>query len=160
VPDEEERLRETQALASADPEEARDAARRVVLRVAPALPAESQRRLMDFIAQVPTMARRSLLFQVPTSPGLACPWDLRVFIPPRPPRFKAGDRPLSGTDLELVQLLGMGSFGEVWKACNHRLPDMPAVALKFCLDPQAQAWLLTHEGKVLQQLMRYGRHPG
>ena len=35
-------------------------------------------------------------------------------------------------DWVLDELLGVGGFGEVWKATN---PHLPPVALKFCLDP-------------------------
>ena len=48
----------------------------------------------------------------------------------------------------LEELLGVGGFGEVWKAVNPQVPDMPPVALKFCLDPEAQA-LLRHEASLV-----------
>ena len=81
--------------------------------------------------------------------------DLLAFLP-RPPRFTAGNRPLPGVDWELVELLGVGGFGEVWKARNPRFDSIPPVALKFCLDPAARDRLLTHEGAVLNQVMHEG----
>src|SRR5262249_32987935 len=71
-----------------------------------------------------------------------------------------GDRPLPGIDWELEELLGMGGFGEVWKARNPHFDAVPPVALKFCLDPTARDRLLRHEAAVLNQVMRQGRHPG
>jgi serine/threonine protein kinase len=86
--------------------------------------------------------------------------DLVPFLPDRMPRFRAGVRPIPGVDLELVELLGVGGFGEVWKARNPHLANIPPVALKFCLDPEARTRLLRHEAAVLNQVMQQGKHPG
>jgi serine/threonine protein kinase len=84
--------------------------------------------------------------------------DLLPLLPPRPPRFVPGEK-VAGTDLELVALLGIGGFGEVWKARNLYLSSEPPVALKFCLDPEAAA-SLRREAKLLDAIRREGRHPG
>src|SRR5262249_6144629 len=85
--------------------------------------------------------------------------DLLQFLPTKPARFKPGDRPLPGVDWELEELLGMGGFGEVWKARHAHFDGIEPVALKFCTDPEA-ARTLRHEAAVLNQVMRHGRHPG
>jgi predicted GH43/DUF377 family glycosyl hydrolase/serine/threonine protein kinase len=70
-------------------------------------------------------------------------------------RFRPGDRPLRGANWELVQLLGKGGFGEVWKAHNPDLPDVPPVALKFCLDLDERSNdLLQHEAQIVLEAQR------
>jgi formylglycine-generating enzyme required for sulfatase activity len=85
---------------------------------------------------------------------------LRLRLQGRLPRFKPGERPLASVDLELVELIGMGGFGEVWKARNPHFDGVEPVVLKFCIDPTAKDRLLRHEAGVLNQVMRQGRHPG
>jgi molecular chaperone DnaK len=63
-------------------------------------------------------------------------------------------------DWELVELLGVGGFGEVWKARNPHVDSIPPVALKFCLDPAAKDQLLRHEAAVLNQVMLQCKLPG
>jgi serine/threonine protein kinase len=76
-------------------------------------------------------------------------------------RFAVGDRPIPGTDWQLVQLLGKGGYGEVWKAHNPELPSLPPVALKFCLELDERGKeLLRHEANMVLRAQRGARNDG
>jgi serine/threonine protein kinase len=158
---------ELQLLAQAPAAEVPQVVAQAVQEIAADRPAEVRQALTAYLTQVPVALRQSL--RRPTDPAgvtvsagltLRKAEDLLPFLPGRLPRFKAGDRPLPGVDWELVELLGAGGFGEVWKAHNPHFDGVPLVALKFCLDPAAREQLLRHEAAVLNQVMRQGRHPG
>jgi formylglycine-generating enzyme required for sulfatase activity len=155
---------EVQALARLGPDDARSLADQIVLELAADRPPEVRLVLATSLAQVPATIRRSQRSPADPSgrtterpPPLEGPLDLLPFLPSRPPRFRPGDRPTGIGDWELEELLGVGGFGEVWKARNANLPD--PVALKFCLDPQT-AEVLRNEASLLGRVMSQGRHPG
>jgi serine/threonine protein kinase len=163
--DAEERLVELEDIAQAKPDESREQAAAVVAAVAADRPIQVREALDAYLSCLPDTIRQSLgarpqagtLSEVVVLEG---PDDLLRLLPNRLPRFKLGDCPLPGVDLKLVQLLGVGGFGEVWKACNPHFDGVPPVALKFCLERKSKDRLLRHEAAVLNQVMRQGKHPG
>jgi formylglycine-generating enzyme required for sulfatase activity len=129
-------------------------------------PPEIYRALAAYLVHLPATIRHAL--RRPTDPtGNTVPPRLRLrraedllpLLPMRLPRFQPGDRPLQEADWELVELLGVGPLGEVWKARNPDRPGSAVVALKFCLDPSSPR-ILRQEARLLDRLMLQGRHPG
>ena len=154
---------EVEALARAPAEQVRQQVAEAVRETAAGQPAEVQVALTSYLTQVPAMIRRSLRrpsdldgTTVKRPPCKAA--DLLPFLPPKLPRFRPGDRPLPGVSWELEELLGVGGFGEVWKARHPSLTGITA-ALKFCLDAEAGR-LLRHEASALNRVMQAGRHAG
>jgi hypothetical protein len=162
-----ERLDELEAVVGAGDEEIEQAARQVVAEVAADQPEDVRIKLATFLKQVPSRIRQSQRRPADPSgrtirPGLVVSQaeDIVPFIPNQLPRFQPGEQPLAGVDWVLVELLGIGGFGEVWKAKNVHFDSLDPVAFKFCTDPVARQRLLRHEAKVLDRVMRQGRHPG
>jgi serine/threonine protein kinase len=77
--------------------------------------------------------------------------DLVPFLPPRPPRFRPGQRVDGCGTWELEDLLGVGGFGEVWKARSAAAGGAHVRALKFCLDPAAMDSLV-REKELLERM--------
>ena len=161
----EESLRaEIQALAQETAAEIRRQIAEAVAEAAGDQPPEARQALEGYLLQVPAAVRQTLRRPadpsgktVPAGLALSRAEDLIPLLPTRLPRFRPGDRPPGLGDWELVELLGVGGFGEVWKAHNPHLKQW--AALKFCLDAQAARSLRT-ETDLLARVMASGRHPG
>ena len=165
--DEAGRRADVEALARANAAEIRRMAEAVVAEVAAGQSPALRQTLATFLTLTPSTIRQSLRRHSDPSGATASslitlrrPEDLLRLLPSKLPRFKPGDRPLRAVDWELVELLGVGGFGEVWKARNPHFDGVAPVALKFCTDPGAKDRLLKHEAAVLNQVMRQARHPG
>jgi serine/threonine protein kinase len=153
---------EVKAQAAATVEEIREAGEPSV-RAALEKP-EVREALTGYLTQLPSSIRRSLRrpldpsgTTVPSGFGLRKPEDMLELLPPSRARFAPGDRPVG--NWVLTELLGIGGFGEVWKAEHPTVKGIPPVALKFCLDPEA-ANVLRHEAAVLSMVMRQRHVPG
>ena len=102
------------------------------------------------------LAKRTLSKDIP----LLVASDLVAFIPQSMPKFKIGDKPVSGTDLELTAFIGKGGFGEVWLARHSNRPNATEVVLKFCIDAAPSMKSLQKEVELLDNLAKKGiTHP-
>jgi serine/threonine protein kinase len=164
---EEERLADLQLLAQASAQEMRGSVEQVVREVAQGQTDQIKGQLGAYLLTVQAQVRRS--FRSPSDPtGTTMPvgvtlrsaGDLASLLPPRLPRFRPGDRPVPWMDLEIVELLGVGGHGEVWKARNPELPHAKPVALKFCIDPGAAKSLFNERDMLSRVQAVSGGHRG
>jgi len=154
-----------QELSQAPSREIHQAAQQVAIQEAAGQPEEFRLNLVSYLDQLPASIRQTLRrpsdpsgTTVPPSRSLKKPEDLVPFLPTGLPRFKPGDRPLAA-DWELVELLGKGGFGEVWKARQLTRSSQKPVALKFCLEPVA-AQSLRNEASLHDLLDRVRQQGG
>jgi protein kinase-like protein len=156
---------ELEGLARAKDTQIRQEVLAAVQAEASGLPPKLKSTMAAYLAQVPAQIRTASRrpadptgTSLPGSLAIVHAEDLLPFLPPRPPRFQPGDRP-SGMDWVLEKLLGIGGFGEVWKARHPYMRSKPPVALKFCLD-KAAVPATENEVAVLDLVMAHGKHPG
>ncbi len=124
---------------------------------------EVRARVVAYAAQVPASFRASLRrtedptgSTVPKTLTISQTNDVFRFLPQRPPRFQPGDRPIG--NWKLTDCLGIGGFGEVWKAEHHAVPGL-VMALKFCLIPESKKSLV-NESHLLGRIMSLGQRDG
>jgi tetratricopeptide (TPR) repeat protein len=164
---EDQRRTELQSMLRIDEEELKQLVRAAVSEAIHEDQHDDIRQLIEaYLTEIPRALRKSLRTLadpkgetltadlMPTSGA-----TLLRMLPSGLPRFRVGALPLPGVDLKLEQLLGIGGFGEVWKARQTVLINSDPMALKFCLDNEA-AKLLRNEARLLDRLMKECRHPG
>jgi serine/threonine protein kinase len=146
-------------LAALTPEEARVEAAAALDKLAPDANPEDRSVALEYLSIIPGALDRAL----PRTPGgtLSLPptatFDepqllLRLLPADMPPYPVPSDLP--ATPYRLLQLLGSGGFGAVYRATTHTLQHLP-LAIKFCLDP-ALAAALHRERSNLERLMKAG----
>ena len=106
------------------------------------VPAEA---LADYLRAFPATVRQILRrpsdphgHSAPEKLSLYKPEELLPFLPPRAPRFRAGDRPPGLDNWTLTELHGLGECSEVWRGEDPDRPDESPAALKFAIDPDTQ----------------------
>jgi hypothetical protein len=114
-------------------------------------PPEQKKAATEYLKLLPARIRTTFMRPedrtgktVPAGFTVHRPEDILGFIPPRPPRFKVGDTPPEASLWILTERLGIGGFGEVWKARHYKMQNT-FTAFKFCLDPVSQKNILENE---------------
>jgi hypothetical protein len=114
-------------------------------------PPEYRKAVTEYVKLIPPRIRAT--FSRPEDPtGTTAPakWiaarpdDILPFLPPRPPMFREGDSPPEAARWILTERLGIGGFGEVWKARSKTMQNSYS-AFKFCLDPVSQQRIFENE---------------
>jgi serine/threonine protein kinase len=155
---------ELRQAAQANFADAKVAAERVAREVAGSGSTEDRISLELYLSQIPAQVRKSLRraddpsgMTIPAALLLETPDELLKVLPPQMPRFRPGDALPGRPGWTLVEPLGTGGFGEVWRATHELIPNDKAV--KFCTDPMAKQRLLTHEGKLISRVIKECRGP-
>jgi TPR repeat protein/serine/threonine protein kinase len=158
-----DRLRtDLQQMLQAHRDQVRAVVEAVVREVLPEDRPGERAQLAGYLEQMPDVARRSLSRPedregktVPAALRLEEPVQLAQLLPLRLPQFTPGQQLPGAENWQLVKLLGVGGFGEVWLAENRDISLKRAV--KFCLNPQARQQLLAHEGQLVHKILSFSR---
>lgn len=146
-------------LAALPPDEARSAAKSILLDLAPDAAAEDLSLAVEFLTAIPPAIDRALVpdasgaRSVPATVLFDDPRSLLQLLPEDVPPYPA-ETPLAGTPYRLRELLGAGGFGAVYRAESPTLQHLP-LAVKFCLD-RSLLPALHQERSNLERLMRAG----
>jgi serine/threonine protein kinase len=151
-----------EGLANVPRDEALREARAAIERDAPPeATAEDKRVAADYLAALPQALSHSMV-QDPTTGQSTCTAQLLPrsegevlrLLPTVVPPFQA-PADLPGTHYRLLDLLGTGSFGAVYRAVSRYEQYREPVAIKFCLDPRIKG-TLERERKLLDRLIASG----
>jgi formylglycine-generating enzyme required for sulfatase activity len=100
--------------------------------------------LADYLRALPVAVRQSLRrpsdphgHSVPENFTISKPEEFAVFLPPRMPRFRAGDKPPGLDNWTLTELRGLGQNSEVWRGEDPEQPETSPAALKFVVDSES-----------------------
>jgi serine/threonine protein kinase len=146
-------------LAELSPEEARRCAGAALDELAPEASPEDRSVALEYLAAIPAALDRALLGapgsvrSLPPTVSWREPRHLLQLLPTDVPPY-AVPADLPGTPYRLVELIGSGGFGAVYRATTPSLQHLP-LAIKFCLDP-AMAAALHRERDNLERLMAAG----
>ncbi|MGL4552865.1 MAG: bifunctional serine/threonine-protein kinase/formylglycine-generating enzyme family protein, partial [Gemmataceae bacterium] len=137
-------------------------AEEIVEQAIPDKPAEYKKAVTEYLKLMPARIRATFARRDdPTGTTAPAKWaanrpeDLVPLLPPRPPLFKEGDNPPEARRWKLIERLGIGGFGEVWKAQN--VTTNTFAAFKFCLDAASKEFLKNEKeiiAQVIEQLAR------
>ncbi|MDB5313196.1 MAG: Serine/threonine protein kinase [Gemmataceae bacterium] len=146
-------------LAALPPAGARAEAKSIILELAPAAAAIDLSLAVEFLSAIPCAVDRALVpdpaggRSLPPTVAFDDPRSLLQLLPENVPPYPPSAA-LPDTPYQLVELLGAGGFGAVYRAVSPTLQHLP-LAIKFCLD-RSLLPALNQERSNLERLMRAG----